>query len=352
MWKATCALVLAAAVPAAAQEYTIIAVSHADNLISEIDPATGTTLRTHVVMPGQWAGETHEGAVTPDGRTAYVSLPYAKQVLILDLETFTPRGTIESEHFSRVTPHSRTTSRGGTRDSTTADPHGVALNGDGGKLYVTLEYGEIPGVAVYDATAGRVSSKIDTIVAGNWLGVHPRTGKLYMPTRYSADRVVVIDTKTDRVIRVIALHAGSGPGGVAFGGPNNEVWVNGDRDGSISVIDGNTDRVINVIRPRGKGTGRVEVSPDGRFAVATQGTEASVIDTRTKEIVATLTIAAAGSHEGHGYPVFSPDGATLHVMDEISGDLVTFDMKDLKSPGRRNFIGRNAFGGGIRLLRK
>lgn len=75
-----------------------------------------------------------------------------------------------------------------------------------------------------------------------WRWVHPRTDKLYFPTR--DDRVVVIDTKTDRITKVIPLDAGSRPNGVDFGGPNDEVWVNGDGDGSITVIDATTDEVM------------------------------------------------------------------------------------------------------------
>ena len=100
----------------------------------------------------------------------------------------------------------------------------MALNNDGSKLYITVEYAEVPGIVVYDVEAGTVK-KIDTVIAGNYLWVHPRTDKLYFPTR--DDRVIVIDTKTDRILNV-RLHEGSRPNGVDFGGPNDEVWVNGD----------------------------------------------------------------------------------------------------------------------------
>lgn len=352
MWKPTCVLLLLTAAPAAAQEYTVIAVSHADNLVSEIHPVTGQTLNKFVVMPGEWAGETHEGCVTSDGRTAYVSIPYAKHVVILDLETFKPKGRIESEYFSRSTPHTQVTSRGGKRESTSTDPHGVALNRDSSKLYISVEFAEVPGVVVYDVKAGKVIKKIDTVIAGNWLGVHPRTGKLYFPTRNQGDKVVVIDTRTDQILRVISLEAGSRPAGVAFGGPNDEVWVSGDGDGSVTVIDAATDKVIKVIQPRIKGAGRIEVSPDGRFAAAAQGKEVSIIDTKTKEIVASLTISPPGSDTGHGYPLFSPDSNTLHVMNENSDDMATFDMRTMKETGKRIPIGGNSFGGGIRVLKR
>ena len=100
MMRMTCVLMLLTVAPTLAQDYTIVAISHTDNKVSELDPLTGETLREFVV-PGEWFGETHEGAVSPDGRTIYVSVPYAKQVIILALDTFAERGAIESDYFSR-----------------------------------------------------------------------------------------------------------------------------------------------------------------------------------------------------------------------------------------------------------
>jgi hypothetical protein len=77
----SCLLLLVLAAPAAAQDYTVLALSHLDNKISEVHPATGKILREFVV-PGEWFGETHEGVVSPDGSTMYVSVPYAKRVIV------------------------------------------------------------------------------------------------------------------------------------------------------------------------------------------------------------------------------------------------------------------------------
>jgi DNA-binding beta-propeller fold protein YncE len=334
-------------VPAAAQDYTVLAISHLDNKVTEHNPITGETLRQFVILPGQWEGELHEGAVTADGKTMYVSAPYSKQVIVLDLDTFEQKGSIRSEYFSRP-PEVRGFARIGNRESTSSDPHGVALNKDETKLYITLEFAQVPGIAVYDVRAGKVTKKIDTVIAGNYAWVHPKTDKLYFPTRN--DRVVVIDTKMDRVAAVVPMQAGSRPNGVAFGGPSGEVWINGDGDGSVTVIDANTDKVIKVIATRVKGAGRVAVSPDGRLAAATQGKDTTVIDTRTKEILATLQHSPDES--GHGFPVFSPDGNTLHVMNEFSNDMVAFDMRTMKEIGTRVPVGGAAFGGGIRVVKK
>jgi YVTN family beta-propeller protein len=337
-----CAGLLGSPASALAQKYTIVAISHTENKVSEVDPATGRTLNTFVV-PGEWIGETHEGAITADGKTLYVSTPYQKQVLILDLATFKQKGVIESEFFSRPR-EMRRFARIGERESTSSDPHGLALNNDESKLYVSVEFADPPGVVVVDLKTG-TTRKIDTGVAGNYLWVQPKTDTLYFPTR--DNRVVVIDTKTDRVRRAIPVQGG--PNGVDFS-PNGEVWVNGDRDGSVTVIDSKTDQVVTVIQPRAKGAGRVAASPDGRLVAATHGPEVSVIDVASKRILADLRISPDDT--GHGFPLFSPDSTTLHVMNEFSNDMVTFDMKTMKQVGGRVPIGEASFGGGIRQVEK
>src|SRR3954466_757294 len=115
-------LALAALVPgeAVAQKYTVVAVCHTENKVAEINPVTGRTLNTFIA-PGEWFGETHEGAITADGKTMYVSTPYQKKVLILDLATFTQKGVIESPYFSRPA-EVRSFVRIGKRETTSSDP--------------------------------------------------------------------------------------------------------------------------------------------------------------------------------------------------------------------------------------
>jgi DNA-binding beta-propeller fold protein YncE len=181
----TSALVIAGLLgsPAAAlaQKYTIVSVCHTENKVVEIDPASGRTLRTFIV-PGEWVGETHEGAITRDGKTLYVSTPYQKQVLVLDLDTFEQKGVIESEFFSRPR-ETRRFVRIGERETTSSDPHGVALNNDESKLYVSVEFGDPPGVVAVDLKSGKTTKIATGGAGGNYLWVQPNTDKLYLPTR-------------------------------------------------------------------------------------------------------------------------------------------------------------------------
>lgn len=320
-----CFLSLAPSV-ATAQSHTIVALSHTDHTAYEIDPVSGTILNRFTAV-----NQPHEGVASADGRTFYAAIPNGPHVVILDATTFKEKGRIESPFFRS------------SRENGSASPHGIALTTDGSKLYVGLENADIPGIVVYDTKAGRVLRKIDVVLrGGHFLAIQPKTDKLYYPMRED-NRVLVIDTKTDRIVKVIAIEGG--PVGVGFA-PNGEVWIHNDRDGTVHVIDGTKDEVVKVLKGLGEGAGRMAVSPDGKWAASTHGgsQDVAIIDAVRKEVAATITIG-----RGPGFPVFSPDGSMLYVMNSGAGDVCVIDLKQMKVTARHK-VGVNPFGGGLRLV--
>ena len=324
-----------------AQDHTIIALSHSNHTVYEVDPATGQVLH-EFVAPDQ----PHEAAITSDGSTIFASIPMAAFVEILDGRTFKEKGRIETEHFKRSSQQ-RPGRNGGPPGppNTSASPHGMALNNDNTKLYIGTENADIPGVTVYDVKANKVIKKIDVVLqGGHYLAIQPKTDKLYYPHR-NDNRVVVIDTKTDRIVKIIPV--AGGPVGVAFA-PNGEVWFHEDGDGSVTVADSKSDEVIKVIQTGGKGAGRMAVSPDGKYAASTHSTseDVAIIDGATKEIRATVKIG-----RGPGFPLFSPDTTKLYVMESGMGDIVVIDLKTMTVASRYK-IGTDPFGGGLKMSRR
>jgi YVTN family beta-propeller protein len=335
------ALILAAAATAAAAEdHTLVLLSHTNHTVYEVDPSTGRILH-EFVAPDQ----AHEAAISADGRTIFASVPMAALVVILDGKTFTEKGRIETEYFKR-SPLIRAGRNGGPAGPpiTSASPHGMALNNDGSKLYIGTENADVSGVVVYDVKAGKVLKKIDLLLeGGHYLQIQPGTDKLYYPHR-TDNRVVVIDTKTDRVVKIIPV--AGGPVGVAFA-PNGEVWLHEDGDGSVTVVNSRTDAVIKVIQTGGKGAGRIAVSPDGRYAASPHSAseDVAIIDAPNKTVVATVKIG-----KGPGFPMFSPDSTKLYVMESGMGDLVVVDLKTM-SVSARYKVGTDPFGGGVKVTR-
>ncbi len=325
---------------APAHDHTLILLSHTNHTIYEVEPTSGKVLH-EFVAPDQ----AHEAAIATDGATIFASVPQAAFVEIIDGKTFKEKGRIETDYFRR-SPQRRPGRNGAPPGppNTSASPHGMALNNDGSKLYIGTENADVSGVVVYDVKAARVLKKIDLLLeGGHYLQIQPGTDKLYYPHR-TDNRVVVIDTKTDRVTKIIPV--AGGPVGVAFA-PNGEVWFHEDGDGSVTVVDSKTDEVTKVIQTGGKGAGRMAVSPDGRWAASPHSTseDVAVIDAVNKTVLSTVKIG-----KGPGFPMFSPDSTRLYVMESGMGDLVVIDLKTMSVAGRYK-IGVDPFGGGVKMTR-
>ena len=320
----------------AAGTHTLVVLSHGDHTAFELDPATGKVLHSFKAKD-----QPHEGVVSADGKTVFVAVPNGPVVSILDAATFTETARIETPLFSR-TPRRSANAAPGTPPQTSASPHGVALNNDGSKLYVGLENADVPGVVVYDVKARRVIKKIDLVLnGGHYLAIQPGTDKLYYPHR-NDDRVIVLDTKTDQIKKVIPVKGG--PVGVAFR-PNGEVWLHEDGDGSVTVVDSKTDEVVAVIATGGTGAGRIAVSPDGAFAASTHSGsgDVAVIDTTSRKVIASIPLG-----KGPGFPLFSPDSKTLYVMNSGEGDVAVVDVAARKVVARHK-VGSDPFGGAVRV---
>jgi YVTN family beta-propeller protein len=175
---------------------------------------------------------------------------------------------------------------------------------------------------------------------GHFLAIQPGTGKLYYPMRED-HRVLVIDTRTDTITKVIPI--AGGPVGVGFA-PNGEVWIHNDGDGAVHVIDSAKDEVVRTLPGLGKGAGRMAVSADGRWAASTHGgsQDVALIDAVTKAVVAAIPLG-----RGPGFPVFSPDGSRLYVMNSGAGDVAVIDTATRQVVVRHK-VGVNPFGGGLR----
>jgi YVTN family beta-propeller protein len=313
-----------------AQSHTLIVLSHRNHTAYELDPETGRILHEYAA-PNQ----PHEATVSADGKRIFVAVPQGPMVDILEGESLTRVGRVESPEFSRTPVQTAN----GTNSS--AAPHGIAITEDGARVYVGLENADVPGVVVIDARTARVIKKIDLLLqGGHYLAIQPGTGKLYYPHR-DDDRVVVLDTKTDRILKIVPVKGG--PVGVAFH-PNGEVWLHEDGDGSVTVIDGKTDTVLQTIATGGKGAGRIAVSPDGRFAASTHGgtQDVAIIDTAARAVVATVPLG-----RGPGFPLFSPDSSRLYVMNSGSGDVAVIDVNS-RSVVARHKVGTDPFGGAVK----
>ena len=122
--------------------------------------------------------------------------------------------------------------------------------------------------------------------------------------------VAVIDTVSRRVVRTVGV--GARPRDIAISPDGKYIFVTGENDGSLAVLDGDSDTVLRTAHlpgtaPRPKGsatlsvTGTVHVgsrpwstalSPDGRFLYSANGLsdDVSVVSTAPFRLEATIKV--------------------------------------------------------------
>lgn len=141
--------------------------------------------------------------------------------------------------------------------------------------------------------------------------------------------VSVIDTRTDTVVKTITV--GNNPLGVAASPDGTKVYVVNNEDATVSVIDTKSNTVVATIEGLGIGALQVAVTPDGKRlyvsnfgepeAVGIPGTTVSVIDTETNTVIE--TIEGFGPHPT-GVAV-TPDGERVLVANEFAFTVSVID---------------------------
>lgn len=205
----------------------------------------------------------HEVVLSPDGKTAYVSIygtgifgrnseNPGREVCIIDLATRSKIGSID------VSPHK--------------GPHGMAFD-RAGMLWVSCDVsGEILAV---DVAARKVVAAIATDSYGtHWIVITPDGSKLYASNK-TFPFAVVIDVAARTLRTKIALPNGSE--GLALSPDGTRLYVMAQRPQSFAVIDTATDQVIDTVplevfaatAQEKNPQKRVKVSPDGRHLLIT-----------------------------------------------------------------------------------
>jgi YVTN family beta-propeller protein len=276
--------------PAAAEDHSVILLSQSDHTMYDINPVSGK-----VINQIQLGGVPTNAVFSWDEQRLFVSVPDQGYISIVNLSTF--------KEVSRLTrPEFKSTANSaGMLDALATTP-------DYQKLYVSVAGGiEVfnQQLLVYSPEYKQPEQKISLPGKdGQYMLVHGPSNKLYYAFRKD-NQVAVIDTKTDKVLKIIPVNGGPTDVTFCFGG---EAWV-AAADGSISIIDTNKDEVVKTIETDGKGDARIAVAPDQRFIAATHNDSGtvSILQPVTKEVVATSNIGA-----GPISPIFTPNGGGVY----------------------------------------
>ncbi|MFN8475244.1 MAG: kelch repeat-containing protein [Anaerolineae bacterium] len=255
----------------------------------------------------------------------------------------------------------------------------IAANPVTRRVYVSLE--DMPGVAVIDATNNAVLSKIPTQGYHKGIAVDPAANRIYVAQQFAGsvriidgannsviadlkvpdlvqtigdvavnpvtqrlyiirannNDVAVFDTTTNTFLDAIAFGARSTPdcraiacdsNGIGVNPATNRVYVTHPESSRLSVIDGETNKVIASV-PVGKGASRIAFNPVTNNVYVTNSGDStvSVVDGASHQVLATIPVEAgplgvAVNPDTNRVYVANGDRKTVSVIDGASNLVV------------------------------
>ncbi|GAA4170260.1 putative Ig domain-containing protein [Gryllotalpicola koreensis] len=230
-------------------------------------------------------------AVTPNGRTAYVTNWISHTVSIVDTATMRQTGTVSGY--------------------TGTGPYGAIVSADGQTLYVA-DWGSNSVIVVNTAT------NTQTGVISGYTGKGPRQlalspdGTTLYVTNYSNDSVSVISTATKKQTATIASFTGQTPDSIALSPDGRTLYVGsiGSQGRGLEVISTASKKQTGVVSSLSSTpvTG-LALSSNGAKLYASGNSTISVVDTEMLTKAATVSGVSADSYG----MALSPDGSTLYA---------------------------------------
>jgi len=202
-------------------------------------------------------------------------------------------------------------------------PHGILFHG--GKAYFTVEGSN--SVARYDPAANRVDWSMLTGQDGTHMLVVSADGNTIFTANIASNSVTCLrrDPRKD-VWSTTQIAVGKGPEGIDLSPDGKEVWAANSGDGTVSIIDVASKKVIQAYDARTKRSNRLKFTPDGALVLISDlgSGDLVIVDAAARKEVKRVHLGK--SVEGI---LMVPDGGRAFVA--VSGDnqVAIFDLKTM-----------------------
>ena len=269
----------------------LLVLNKADNSLAIVDSATKQVVARIPTGEGP-----HEIAASADGKIAVVTNYGAKNpghsLSVIDLVTQ------KEIHRVDLGPLGR--------------PHGILFADS--QFYFTAELNKL--IARYDPA----TNKVDWILGIGQNRTHMLVRSKYLNEMFTANvdsnTVTAVEKSSDASgWKETNIAVGKGPEGIDISPDDKEVWAANSGDGSVSIIETATGKVIQTIDARTKHSNRLKFTPDGKRALISdpETGELVIVDTATRTIKKMLDVG-----RGPGGILIVPDGSRAYVA--LAGD--------------------------------
>lgn len=272
-----------------------------------VDPATRKVLAT--VRTGYMP---HETTVSTDGKLAFVSNYGGGN---------TPGNTISVIDLAAQKEIHRV-DLGVLRS-----PHGLSFAG--GKLYFTAETSKIIGS--YNPAADQVDWLLGTGQnTTHMIEVNPDLTHIYT-ANIGSNSISFFERSGSQTWDQTVIPVGKGPEGFDITPDGKELWAANSRDGSVSVIEIATKRLMQTFSVQTKRSNRLKFTPDGRLVLISDldAGQLLVLQRTTRKELKRIDVG----HQPAGILV-QPDSTLAYVAVTGDNNVAVIDLKTLDLQAR------------------
>ena len=310
VYSAFVATAFAGAFTASAQTPSpaLLVLEKGDEQLAIVDPAS---LKIVGRVPS--GGAPHEIVASDDAKFAYIS-NYASE-----------RGMLKTISIVDLTTQKALTpvDLGALRA-----PHGLAFAD--GKVYFTAEQNKVIGR--YDPASNQVDWILGTGQNVTHMVALSKDFKTIFTSNIGSDSICVIEPGAGRSgWNVTLVPVGKGPEGFDLSPDGKEVWAANSGDGTVSIIDVSSKKVVATIDLKTKRTNRLKFTPDGKLVLISDdgGGELIVLDTATRKERKRIKVG-----QGPEGTLVQPDGTKAYVALSRDNAVAVIDLKTLEVTGK------------------
>jgi len=209
-------------------------------------------------------------------------------------------------------------------------PHGLDMVN--GKVYFTAEGSKVIGR--YDPATKRVDWTLGIGQNRTHMLVVSKDESRIFTANVNSDTISIFDRDKNGDASgwiQTAISVGKGPEGFDVSPDGKEVWAANSHDGTLSIIDLASRKVVQTLDLHTKFANRVKFSPDGKLVLISDlGTgDLVVLDAAARKEIKRISL-------GHGVAgiLIVPDGSRAYVAVSSDGEVAVVDLKTLSVTGR------------------
>lgn len=308
-WLAILAACVLLAPFAAAQTPSpaLLVLDKEDNMLSIVDPAT---LKTVARIP---TGEgPHEITVSDDGKFAFVANYGAR----------TPGNTLSVMDLA-AQKELRRVDLGALRR-----PHGITFSE--GKVWFTAEENKLIGR--YDPVANQLDWLLGIGQNRTHMLVFSKDRGRLFTSNIQSDSITLLERSSDPSgWSPTTIPVGKGPEGADVSPDGREFWAANSGDGTISILDVASKRVMQTLDIHTKRSNRLKFTPDSKLVLISDlaGNELIILDAASRKEIKRLNLGR--NPEGI---LIVPDGSRAYVATAGENAVAVLDLKTLEVTAR------------------